>query len=118
MKIFYEYELDHADATVLIEGDDEDGDIVIPTSNSIGFPIIKAKEKFEKALSSVNAQAKKLYDCLEKVDADEVEVTFGLITTGEVGNFAISKVSVEANYEITLKWKKKNTSSSTSKDSQ
>jgi len=35
-----------------------------------------------------------------------VEVKFGLKATGEAGNylFAIGKVGVEANYEVTLKW--------------
>ena len=32
---------------------------------------------------------------------------FGLITTGEMGNFAIGKVGVEVKNKVTLKWKKK-----------
>lgn len=47
---------------------------------------------------------KKLHD----VAADEVEVKFGLKATSEAGGnmFAVGKVGVEANYEVTLKWKK------------
>jgi Trypsin-co-occurring domain 1 len=34
----------------------------------------------------------------------EVEVTFGLKATGEVGNIAIAKAGAEANIEVRLKW--------------
>ena len=36
-----------------------------------------------------------------------VDVTFGLKTIGEVGNFAVGKVGVEANYPAALKWNNK-----------
>jgi len=44
---------------------------------------------------------------LHDVQADEVEVQFGLKATREFGNnmFAVGKAGVEANYEVTLKWK-------------
>jgi hypothetical protein len=35
----------------------------------------------------------------------EIEVTFGLKATGEVGNFAIAKMSGEANLSLKLTWK-------------
>ena len=38
--------------------------------------------------------------------ADEVEVSFGLKASGELGSFMIAKVEAEANYSVTLKWKK------------
>ena len=44
---------------------------------------------------------------LHDLQADEVELKFGLVTTGELGNFAVGKVGIEANYEVTLKWQKK-----------
>jgi hypothetical protein len=37
---------------------------------------------------------------------DEVEVTFGLKATGELGNFAVAKAGAEASYTITLTWKR------------
>lgn len=43
---------------------------------------------------------------LHHLQADEVELKFGLMTTGELGNFAIGKVGIEANFEVTLKWTK------------
>jgi hypothetical protein len=37
---------------------------------------------------------------------DELEVTFGLKATGEVGNIAIAKGGGEANFTIKLSWKR------------
>jgi hypothetical protein len=37
---------------------------------------------------------------------DEVEVTFGLKATGEVGSFAVAKANAEANYKVKLTWKR------------
>jgi hypothetical protein len=36
---------------------------------------------------------------------EEVELTFALKATGEIGNFAIAKVGGEANFTIRLSWK-------------
>ena len=69
--------------------------------------ITRAGKTFQQALEPVHQGAQWMLRQLEDLQADEVELKFGLITTGEVGNFAIGKVGVEANYEVTLKWKKK-----------
>ena len=37
---------------------------------------------------------------------NEAELTFGLNATGEVGNLAIAKAGVEANYTVRLTWKR------------
>ncbi len=66
--------------------------------------IIKANQKFHAALAGVKHSATALRQELDELKADEVEVKFGLQTIGELGNFAIGKVGVEANYEVTLKW--------------
>ncbi|MEW5870666.1 MAG: CU044_2847 family protein [Chloroflexota bacterium] len=49
--------------------------------------------------------ARALREKLDELRADEVEVSFGLKTIGEVGNFAVGKAGVEANYTVALKWK-------------
>jgi hypothetical protein len=33
-----------------------------------------------------------------------MEVTFGLVVTGEVGNVAVGKAGAQSNYTVTLKW--------------
>lgn len=67
--------------------------------------VIQAEKTFGEAMEGVRKQAKELRKKLEDLRADEVEVKFSLTATGELGNFAIGKVGVEANYEVTLKWK-------------
>jgi hypothetical protein len=44
---------------------------------------------------------------LREMDAEEVEVSFGLKAMGELGTFAVGKVGLEANYQVTLKWSNK-----------
>ena len=44
-------------------------------------------------------------DSLER-PPDELEVTFGLKATGEVGNLAVGKVAAESNYEVRMTWKR------------
>lgn len=69
--------------------------------------VIQAEKTFGEALEGVRKQAKELRKKLEDVRADEVEVKFSLTATGELGNFAIGKVGIEASYEVTLKWTNK-----------
>lgn len=43
-------------------------------------------------------------DALEKPPA-EMEITFGLKATGEVGNLAVGKVAGECNYQVKMVWR-------------
>jgi hypothetical protein len=67
--------------------------------------VIQAEKTFGDALEGVHKQAKQLRKKLDDLRADEVEVKFSLTATGELGNFAIGKVGIEANYEVKLNWK-------------
>ena len=73
--------------------------------DKVGNVVTWANKKFQDAFASVKKSAVVLRQELEDLRADEVEVTFGLKTTGEAGNFAVGQVGAEANYTITLKWK-------------
>ena len=103
MSTFYEYELEKG-LTVLIEGPENDAEGFTPASNTFGATIVKSRKNFNRALKSVNAQAKKIVQNLDDLAADELEVTFGLKTVGELGNFAVGKLGMEVNYEVTLRW--------------
>jgi len=105
MSNYVEYELKDG-VTILIQTAEEERGGVVKASrgkDSSNVPV-KAKKKFSEAMDGIKAQAIEMRDKLEDLRADEVEVKFGLITTGELGNFAVGKVGVEANYEVTLKW--------------
>jgi len=105
MPTFIEYELEDG-LTVLIEApEDETTGPVRAARDNDGNIIKRSEKKFGEALDSIRLQAAMMRKKLEDLYADEVEVTFGLTTTGELGNFAVGKVGLEANYEVTLKWK-------------
>jgi hypothetical protein len=105
MPIYVEYELENG-LTILVEAPEEQtSGIVKAARDADGNVILRASKKFDTALDSVRAQASLMRNKLEALRADEVQVTFGLRTTGELGNFAIGSVGVEANYTVTLKWK-------------
>ena len=103
---FIEYLLEDG-TTILIQApaDLEESGVIKTGVEQQG--VIQAEKTFGDALEGVRRQAKELRKKLEDVRADEVEVKFSLTATGELGNFAVGKVGIEANYEVTLKWKNK-----------
>ena len=102
MSTYVEYELD--DGSVLYVEVDEAEQGLVKASRESGEPV-RAEKKFGDALEGVKKSAKAMMAKFRELQADEVELTFGLKAAGELGNFAVAKASVEANYEVTLKWK-------------
>jgi len=43
---------------------------------------------------------------MNELAVSEMEVSFGIKATGELSNFAVGKVGLEANYQVKLIWKK------------
>ena len=103
MATYIEYELEDG-GTLLVEIKEPEGGLQKAARGRDGNIVIKATKKFRAALESVKRSATLLRQELDELKADEVEVKFGLTTTGELGNFAVGKIGVEANYEVTLKW--------------
>ena len=70
--------------------------------------VVKANRTFNQALSQIRNSANLIVTRLRDLSdpPDEVEVTFGLKASGEVGNIIVAKGALEANYTVTLKWKK------------
>ncbi len=66
----------------------------------------KAAVSFEQALGAVKKVTAAIRRELEEARADQTEVSFGLTTTGKLGNFAIAEVGVSANFTVKLTWKK------------
>ena len=108
MSGYIEYQLEDG-ISILIEVPDDPSSDLVKGPHNIEETVVTAKKTFGDALEGVRVQAQLLRKKLEDLRADEVEVKFSLKTTGELGNFAIGKVGVEANYEITLKWKNSTT---------
>jgi hypothetical protein len=107
---FIEYQLDDTTSLQVMAPEDyrPSGPVKAGTrGESESENVIKAKQRFGEALEAVKLAGLGVLEKLHDLQADEVELKFGLVTTGELGNFAIGKVGIEANYEVTLKWAKK-----------
>lgn len=74
-----------------------------------GEAVAVAQSGFEEAVRravSVNARAfLAAASALEEPPA-EMEITFGLKATGEVGNLAVGKVAGESNYQVRMIWRR------------
>jgi hypothetical protein len=67
----------------------------------------KAQKSFDQSLLGVRTSAEKLVQHLSALGPDEMEVNFSLKATGELGgNLAIAKTGAEANYNVSLRWRK------------
>ena len=105
MTAYIEYELDDG-STILIVAPDEEMTGMAPASRG-GSQVIKSQMKLREALKGAKAQAKILLEEIEGLHVNEAEIKFVLTTTGELGNLAIGKVGLDVNYEVTLKWMRK-----------
>jgi hypothetical protein len=104
MATYIQYTLEDG-STLLVEVD-EDTEAATKAADTYGNFIIKAEKQFKEALASVKQSVKTLGEELSELAPDDVEVTFGIKTTGEAGLFAVCKVGAEMNYEVKLHWSK------------
>ena len=99
--------------TILIESPDE------PSKTGSGFvragvgEVVKesaeqAKQTFTDSVENVRKSADLLVTKLRGLSQppDEMEVSFGLKVSAELGNFAVAKAGAEANYNVMLRWRK------------
>lgn len=71
-----------------------------------------AHATFDEALDIIKANANAFIRKIKEIPVsdrpDEMQVSFGLTSAGEAGNDFVVKAGVEANYTVTLTWKKEN----------
>jgi len=69
---------------------------------------LQASRSFDASVESVRKAAELLVNKLRTISSppDEMTVTFGLKASGDLGNLAIGIVGAEANYTVSLKWRK------------
>jgi len=102
----------------LIEFPFEDGNSVIVEVNELepaggitrvgrADEIAKASQTFESAIERIKPGAEVIIAKLRSLSEppDEVEVAFGLKLDAKIGAF-IASSGIEANYTVTLKWKR------------
>jgi hypothetical protein len=89
----------------------DDGIVKAGLDEVIGKTITAAQTLFEKAVDNViqhNAKAflQAIRNLPEQDKPESMDVTFTLKATGELGNTAVARGTGEANYTITLTWKR------------
>ena len=93
-------------STVVIESDERETGVV---KAGLGDVAKQAGETFEQAAEHARKAALVI---LAKVRSgltdrpDEVEITFGLKASGELGSLVVAKAGVEASYSVKMTWKK------------
>ncbi|MBF6221746.1 hypothetical protein IU479_26985 [Nocardia abscessus] len=107
-------EFDGENGTVLVElGQSEvqpaDGVLKAGVAGQIQDNLARAQATFDRALAAlIHNSAGAFVRAVNSLDEvpDQIEVSFGIKATGEVGNFAVGKLSGDANYTVKLTWSK------------
>lgn len=74
----------------------------------VGKAVAAAQTLFDSAIQvAVQVNVETFYQAIQRLPhpPSDVEITFGLKATGELGNIAISKLGAESNYTVKLSWK-------------
>jgi len=89
-------------------------EIAVPTkvageseASRVGDIVTKTTQTFQEAIDSVKPAVDVLIKSLDKISdrPDEIGIEFGLKVNGQVGT-VIAASSVEANFKVTLNWKR------------
>lgn len=108
--------------TILIEAEDENkmtsGFVRSGVGEAAKEAAEQAKQSFDASIENVRKSANLLVTKLRDLSEppDEMEVTFSLKASGELGNIAVGKAGAEANYSVRLKWKKEEKESKEEKE--
>lgn len=106
MKRLIEFPLEGTDQSILVEVDEPETGGVVRASRA-GDAIAKAQTSFEAAMEKIKPAASAIISKIRSLhdSPDEVEVQFGIKLSAESGAF-VASAGMEANYSVTLKWKK------------
>ncbi|MBM2849818.1 MAG: uncharacterized protein HW418_2760 [Anaerolineales bacterium] len=112
MSKYIEFPLEGGGA-ILIESPDEPskaptGLVPATRGESLKEMAEQARQSFDASVENVRKSADLLVNKLRALSdpPDEMEVSFSLKASGELGNIAIGKAGAEANYTVTLRWRK------------
>ncbi len=111
--------------SILIESPDEPskaptGLVPATRGESVKEMAEQARQSFDASVENVRKSADLLVSKLRALSdpPDEMEVVFSLKASGELGNIAIGKAGAEANYSVTLRWRKEEKKEEERKDSE
>ncbi len=99
-------------STILVEAAEEEtyqpGVVKAGLREKAQEAVSQAKASFDDGLEVIRHNADGFIKKVRGLSdpPDEVEITFGLKATGELGNFAVAKASAEASYAVKMTWKR------------
>ncbi|MDB9460805.1 CU044_2847 family protein [Dolichospermum circinale CS-545/17] len=99
--------------TILVEVDDkefssEEGTVKVGIKDNIQGTVATAQSIFSTAVkSAIKYNVQGLIEAVHSLPKppSEIEITFGLKVTAEVGNVAVGKMNGDTNYAVKLVWK-------------
>jgi hypothetical protein len=110
MSKYVEFPLEGGGSILIEAADDKKttGGGFVKAGNEGEKPAEPAKASFDQAVEGVRASSNLLVSKLRSLSQppDEMEVTFSLKASGEVGNLFVAKGPAEASYNVTLRWHK------------
>jgi len=109
MPKYVEFPLEGGGSIVIESAEDSDKGPAGFVRAAAGETVKEAvKQSFDGALENVRKSSEVLVQKLRALSdpPSEMEVTFSLKATGELGNLVVGKGNAEANYSVTLKWKR------------
>lgn len=95
-------------STVVIESDEPEVGVAKAAIDA-GEVTKRAGQTFEQSAENARKSALVILDKIRhglSDPPDEVEITFGLKASGDVGSLVVAKAGVEASYSVKLTWKK------------
>ena len=108
MKRLIEFPLEDGDLILVeVDVDEEVGGLVSTASDGRNDVPVKATMTFEAAMEKVKPAAVAIVKKLKALSdpPDEMEVSFGLKLSADAGA-VVASAGIEANYTVTLKWKR------------
>jgi hypothetical protein len=87
---------------------EDDGKAGLGIGNGFRFSVINVERSLSDVFVALRANAKAFMDEVTALDVkpSEIEMSFGLKASGELGNFVVGKVTGDANYKVKMVWKK------------
>jgi len=82
---------------------------LIPAGRGVEQAAEQAAASFEKSAGAVQKMAAALLQQFRAGFADqpeEVSLSFGLTASGELGTFMVARGGMEANYNVSIRWRK------------
>lgn len=79
---------------------------LIPGSRGAEQAADQAAVSFEKSAGAVRKMASALLEQFRADQPDEVSINFGLKASGELGNLIVARGGMEANFNVSIRWRK------------